>query len=134
MKKPPVAWDAWSKDTSQKTTDSDKAWRDVLEGKPYMMAVSPWFYTNLPSKNWLWKGDSLWYTRWEEVLSFNPEYVEVSTLDEVSHKHGGGDSQKIFQDEVAETRGRSSHGMIMVNHTILGQSINQGLYQEQEDM
>ena len=45
-----------------------------------MMAVSPWFYTNLPqwNKNWLWKGDSLWYTRWEQVLDFMPDYVEVS--------------------------------------------------------
>lgn len=31
-------------------------------GKPYMMPVSPWFYTNLPGyhKNWAWKGDNLW--------------------------------------------------------------------------
>lgn len=31
-------------------------------GKPYMMPVSPWFYTNLPGydKNWAWGGGSLW--------------------------------------------------------------------------
>jgi hypothetical protein len=30
-------------------------------GKPYMMPVSPWFYTNLPGfdKNWLWRGECL---------------------------------------------------------------------------
>lgn len=40
-------------------------------GRPtYMMPVSPWFYTNLPGylKNWLWRGDDLWFDRWVQVL------------------------------------------------------------------
>lgn len=83
IKKLPVSWDAWSVNTAQKTTAEDQQWRNVLAGKPYMMGISPWFYTNLPqfNKNWLWKGDSLWYTRWEQAIDFQPEYVQVSTLD-----------------------------------------------------
>lgn len=47
--------------------------------KLYMMAVSPWFFTNLPGydKNWLWRGDDLWYDRWVEVLYNQPEFVEI---------------------------------------------------------
>ncbi|KAF8452960.1 glycoside hydrolase [Terfezia claveryi] len=83
------AWDAWSITTEQKTTAEDTAWRNALGGKPYMMAVSPWFYTNLPqwNKNWLWKGDSLWFTRWEEVLDFMPNYVEIITWNDYGESH-----------------------------------------------
>lgn len=44
-------------------------------GLPYMMPVSPWFYPNLPGygKNWLWRGDDLWYDRWMEVIYNEPE-------------------------------------------------------------
>jgi glucan endo-1,3-alpha-glucosidase len=38
-----------------------------------MMPVSPWFYTNLPSKNWLWRGDDLWPQQWDEVMNLQPE-------------------------------------------------------------
>ena len=75
-----VAWDAWSITPKQKDTNQDKLWKERLgPGKAYMMAVSPWFYTNLPqyTKNWMWKGDSLWYTRWEQVLDIMPDFVEV---------------------------------------------------------
>jgi hypothetical protein len=50
---------------------------DPGSGMPYMMPVSPWFYTNLPGygKNWLWRGDDLWYDRWEEVIFLEPERV-----------------------------------------------------------
>ena len=83
MKELPVSWDAWSVDTNQKTTAEDRQWKNALGGKPYMMGISPWFYTSLPqfNKNWLWKGDSLWYTRWEQAIDFAPDYVQVSTLD-----------------------------------------------------
>jgi hypothetical protein len=45
-------------------------------GLPYMMPVSPWFYTNLPGfggKNWLWRGDDLWYDRWSQIIYNQPE-------------------------------------------------------------
>ncbi|KAK2043757.1 hypothetical protein LZ31DRAFT_620708 [Colletotrichum somersetense] len=47
-------WDVW--------TYSDASYKDYLGGKPYMMPISPWFYTNLPgnNKNWLWRGDHIW--------------------------------------------------------------------------
>lgn len=73
------SWDAWPVGAACKTTDSDQAWVTALAGKPYMMPVSPWFYTNLPqwNKNWLWRGDDLWFDRWQQVIELQPDIVEV---------------------------------------------------------
>ena len=47
--------------------------------RTYMMPVSPWFYANMPGyhKNWVWKGDSLWYDRWNQIFALQPEYVQI---------------------------------------------------------
>lgn len=76
------SWDAWPVGAENKSLQSDEAWVNVTDGKPYMMPVSPWFYTNLPqwNKNWLWKGAHLWTQRWEEVYYFQPDLVQVSFL------------------------------------------------------
>lgn len=54
-------WAAWPWGNTDMDTYVDASYLDYLErddGKPYMMPVSPWFYTNLPgyNKNWLWRG------------------------------------------------------------------------------
>jgi hypothetical protein len=74
------SWDAWPVGAEDISASSDQAWLNVLGGKPYMMPVSPWFYTNLPqwSKNWLWRGDDLWHDRWQQVIELQPALVEVS--------------------------------------------------------
>lgn len=48
-------------------------------GQTYMMPVSPWFYTNLPAyhRNWLWRGESLWYQRWQQVFYVRPGFVMI---------------------------------------------------------
>lgn len=70
----------------------DASYADFL-GKtmPYMMPVSPWFYTNLPEwhKNWLWRGDDLWYDRWEEVLFWQPNLVEIISWNDYGESHYG---------------------------------------------
>lgn len=67
----------------------DAAYRDYLHGKPYMMPVSPWFYTNLPgyNKNWMWRGDNVWYDRWQEVWYLQPEFVEILTWNDYGETH-----------------------------------------------
>lgn len=55
------SWAAWPWGNTNMDTYVDASYLDYLEkdgGKPYMMPVSPWFYTNLPgyNKNWLWRG------------------------------------------------------------------------------
>ncbi|KAI5919550.1 glycoside hydrolase family 71 protein [Camillea tinctor] len=75
-------WGAWP-EMNQRTisTGNDVAYQNVLQGKPYMMGVSPYFYTDLPqyNKNWYSTSDSLWYDRWKNVQDILPEYVEIIT-------------------------------------------------------
>lgn len=73
------SWDAWPVGAEDKTTDSDLAWMKSLGGKPYMMPVAPWFYTNLPqwNKNWLWRGDDMWHYRWKQIIELQPPLVQV---------------------------------------------------------
>lgn len=73
------SWDAWSAGTQAKTEDSDRKWMKSLADKPYMMALSPWFYTNMPQwgKNWLWRGDDLWHDRWRQAIELQPEMLQV---------------------------------------------------------
>lgn len=55
------SWDAWPKGEQNMTTYPDASYHQFMGDLPYMMPVSPWFYTNLPgyNKNWLWRGDDL---------------------------------------------------------------------------
>lgn len=64
-------------------------WLKDAGGLPYMMPVSPWFYTNLPGydKNWIWNGDSLWYDRWQQVLTLKPEFVEIISWNDYGESH-----------------------------------------------
>lgn len=50
-------WAAWPWGGQDMDTYTDASYVQYLNGKPYMMPVSPWFYTNLPefNKNWLWR-------------------------------------------------------------------------------
>ena len=74
-----LSWDIWPNGPTGISTMIDSDWTNILGDKVYMMGVSPWFYTNLPSynKNWLWRGDNLWHDRWTQVLEVQPELVEV---------------------------------------------------------
>lgn len=73
------SWDAWPVGAKDKDTTSDQSWMTSLSGKPYMMPISPWFYTNLPHwhKNWLWRGDDLWHYRWQQAMLLQPAFVQV---------------------------------------------------------
>ncbi|KAI0116081.1 glycoside hydrolase family 71 protein [Hypoxylon sp. NC0597] len=75
-------WGAWPNANEYTiTTGNDQAYKSSLQGKAYMMGVSPYFYTDLPqyNKNWYSSSDSLWYDRWKQVLDIQPEYIEIIT-------------------------------------------------------
>ncbi|KIW92519.1 uncharacterized protein Z519_06366 [Cladophialophora bantiana CBS 173.52] len=84
-----LSWNAWPNGASDMTDNDDKAYLTALDGRPYMMPVSPWFYTNLPlwSKNWLWRGDDLWHDRWDQVLDVQPAFVEILTWNDWGESH-----------------------------------------------
>ncbi|KAH8899905.1 glycoside hydrolase [Thozetella sp. PMI_491] len=76
------SWGAWPQAGQQKmNTGEDTAYKSALQGKKYMMGVSPHFYTNLPqwNKNWYSSSESLWYDRWQQVMEIMPDFVEIIT-------------------------------------------------------
>ncbi|KAL2140250.1 hypothetical protein VTI28DRAFT_4039 [Corynascus sepedonium] len=96
------SWDAWPKSGQSKmTTVEDLLYKECLQGKRYMMGVSPWFYTgkdmpiakfssrrgltepnlDLPqwNKKWYCSSESLWHDRWQQVLHLMPDFVQIIT-------------------------------------------------------
>lgn len=61
--------------------EEDILYMNVLGDKPYMMGVSPYFYTSLPqwNKNWYSSSESLWYDRWQQALDLLPDMIEIIT-------------------------------------------------------
>ncbi|PKY07103.1 hypothetical protein P168DRAFT_287593 [Aspergillus campestris IBT 28561] len=82
-------WSSWPNGTDAMSTALDKEYMDALGDKPFIMGVSPWFYTNMIRwhKNWVWQGDDLWYTRWQQVLDLKPEYVELISWNDYGESH-----------------------------------------------
>lgn len=71
-------------------TDSiDTAWQSFLGSKPYMMGISPWFYSNLPSlgKTWTWRGKELFNERWQAAQQLQPQLVEIITWNDFGESH-----------------------------------------------
>jgi hypothetical protein len=83
------SWEAWPEGPNSMSTFTDHSYLDTLGGAPYMMGVSPWFYTNMPGyrKNWLWRGDSLWFDRWVHVMYLQPEYVQIISWNGFGESH-----------------------------------------------
>jgi glucan endo-1,3-alpha-glucosidase len=83
------SWNAWPNGPNKINTGDDACWVNNLGGKPFMMSVSPWFYTNIPDygKNWLWSSDSLWFDRWQEIISFQPDFVEIVSWNDYGESH-----------------------------------------------
>ncbi|KAF3762048.1 glycoside hydrolase family 71 /Carbohydrate-binding module family 24 [Cryphonectria parasitica EP155] len=58
----------------------------------YIAPVSAWFSTHFGaevsySKNWVFPSDLLWYTRWNEILSLGPRFIEVITWNDYGESH-----------------------------------------------
>ncbi|KXH28062.1 mutanase [Colletotrichum nymphaeae SA-01] len=83
------SWAGWPWGDHDMETYVDASYRRALKGKPYMMPVSPWFYTNLPGfgKNWLWRGDHLWFDRWIQVNVLMPEFVQIISWNDYGESH-----------------------------------------------
>ncbi|KAL4883403.1 glycosyl hydrolase family 71-domain-containing protein [Aspergillus karnatakaensis] len=70
------SWAGWPWGPQDMDTYIDASYLEYLKSLPYMMPVSPWFFTNLSGygykKNWIWRGDDLWYDRWQESHYIGP--------------------------------------------------------------
>jgi glucan endo-1,3-alpha-glucosidase len=83
------SWDMWPSGPSDITNSSDVAWKTALAGKHFMMGISPWFYTDLPgySKSWVWRGDDMWHTRWDQIADVQPDMVQIVTWNDYGESH-----------------------------------------------
>ncbi|EIW78759.1 glycoside hydrolase family 71 protein [Coniophora puteana RWD-64-598 SS2] len=90
------SWGAWPNQNNQPidqnmTTTLDQEYITNLGSNPYMMPVSPWFFTHYgPSsynKNWIFYSDWLWNTRWDQVLQLAPQFVEIVTWNDFGESH-----------------------------------------------
>ncbi|PYH43499.1 glycoside hydrolase family 71 protein [Aspergillus saccharolyticus JOP 1030-1] len=83
------SWAAWPNGPANMDTYTDASYLDYLEGKPYMMPGSPWFFTNMPGydKNWLWRGDDMWFDRWTQALFVDPEFIEIISWNDFGESH-----------------------------------------------
>ena len=84
-----AAWDdaAWPLGASDITTNGDMNYIQALNGKPYMMPVSPWFFRNVYGGNWLWRGDSTWFIRWNQAASLQPAIIQLLTWNDYAESH-----------------------------------------------
>ncbi|KAG0649706.1 Mutanase [Hyphodiscus hymeniophilus] len=73
------SWDMWPFGAVNMTDAVDKAWISAISGNAaYMMGVSPWFFHSASgSKDWVWRGDDLWASRWAQTLDIKPNLVEI---------------------------------------------------------
>ena len=44
-----------------------------------IIAVSPWFFTHFNTKNWVFICEDLPTRRWDEILTMQPDLVEIIT-------------------------------------------------------
>lgn len=86
-----ASWNAWPEGPQKLGTGDDELYISSLRGRPYMMPVSPWFFTNLPNygKNWLWRSDGLWHYRWEQAvqLSRRVQFIQIITWNDYGESH-----------------------------------------------
>ncbi|KAK0625902.1 glycosyl hydrolase family 71-domain-containing protein [Immersiella caudata] len=89
------------------STFTDNSYRDALGGAPYMMPVAPWFYTNMPGfrKNWLWRGDDLWFDRCVHLMTLQPAYVQIISWND----YGCSGGANIGRSEVPKSHSKQWH-------------------------
>ncbi|KAF5011316.1 hypothetical protein FDECE_2566 [Fusarium decemcellulare] len=93
-------WAAWPTGPRDMNTYTDASYMQFIAQagrSTYMMPVSPGFYTNLPGydKNWLWRGDDLWFDRWVQVLFLSrvqtdfepPEFAQIISWNDYGESH-----------------------------------------------
>lgn len=93
------SWATWPYGPADMDTYGDALYYQFLGSKPYMMPVSPCFsLICLADKNWLWRGDDLWYDRWQQVLYLAPEFVEIISWNDYGESHYIGLSYDVYNE------------------------------------
>lgn len=84
--------------------DGDANYLKWLGDKPYIAPVTAWFSTHFGpevsySKNWVFPGDTLWYNRWNEILTLQPRFVEIITWNDYGESHYIGPLSSTHYDD-----------------------------------
>ena len=87
-------WNAWPAGDSGPGTHFDTTGDKNLlasakaTGKTYMAPLAPWFYTHVWgqgwNKNWIYGSERLLPERWQQIISLQPDFVEIITWNDYS--------------------------------------------------
>jgi hypothetical protein len=106
-------WMAWPNNGNNKAPDGrgnvtvqagDAAYQKWLGAKPYIAPVSPWFSTHFGpevsySKNWVFPSDLLWFSRWVDILTMGPRFIEIITWNDYGESHYIGPLDSTHTDD-----------------------------------
>eukprot|EP00250_Pteridium_aquilinum_P013894 c21640_g1_i1 orf=729-2081(+) len=85
-----LAWgtSAWPYVNGAVSDAADQAYISscAAAGKIYMASVSPWFY-NTTSIIGNYAGDTLWRTHWQQLISLQPNLIEILTWNDWGERH-----------------------------------------------
>ncbi len=75
------SWNAWPNTNAAMTTAEDTAYMSARQPgtKSYMAGVSPWFYSHFSYKNFDYRSEDLFTTRWDEMIALQPDFLELIT-------------------------------------------------------
>ena len=89
-----LSWEAWPYG-SVDAPSSASLYQDALGDRPFMMPISPWFYTNIPnSKKWLFNSGNLWHASWLQAQERQPELIEILTWNDWGESHHIADNPR----------------------------------------
>lgn len=109
-------WMGWDSNGNNKAPTTASANLTIVEGdhmykqwlttKPYIAPVSPWFNTHYGaevsySKNFVFPSDLLWFTRWNEILTQGPRFIEIITWNDYGESHYIGPLSSLHADDGA---------------------------------
>jgi glucan endo-1,3-alpha-glucosidase len=86
-----LSWGAWPNPTADASslTPGDNVYMQRANSakKVYLAPISPWFFTHLSYKNYIYHCESLWYDRWQQLFSINPHMIEIITWNDWGESH-----------------------------------------------
>ncbi|EEB08298.1 glucan endo-1,3-alpha-glucosidase Agn1 [Schizosaccharomyces japonicus yFS275] len=83
------SWNSWPTSSNDMNDNDDISYQQLANslGKLYIAPVSPWFFTHLSYKNFVYKSDWLIMDRWQEMLDMQPDMIEVISWNDFGESH-----------------------------------------------
>jgi len=87
-----LSWGAWPNPNGDASslTGGDVVYMNSSRrsGKVYVAPVSPWFFTHLSYKNYIYHTETLWFDRWQELVQkIKPDAIEIITWNDWGESH-----------------------------------------------